>query len=220
MDEAAIGVLAKIDQVMPAKLRKRATSLHSVTVSLPGAHEVPAAHALMQIAGACRDNKKLTIGYADRTGRQSARQIEPVRLAHTGRRWYLVAWDLERQDWRTFRADRIGRIVEPGTHFTPRQLPQDIVKFVSQSISYEPYACRARLKLEGPVAEMTKRIPSWIGALEPLGEQHCVLSIGAPSPEALVAFMLLAGVDFEMLEGKELLPQLRGIARRLGRALA
>ena len=120
MDEAAMGVLAKIDQVMPARLRKRASSLHSVTVSLPAALEMPAADVLMQIAGACRDQKKLTIGYADRAGRPSARQIEPVRLAHTGRRWYLVAWDVDRKDWRTFRADRIGRIVEPGTHFKLR----------------------------------------------------------------------------------------------------
>src|SRR6185503_15370819 len=63
-----MGVLAKIDQVMPARLRKRASSLHSVTVSLPGAQDVPAADALMQIAGACRDQKKLTIDYADRAG--------------------------------------------------------------------------------------------------------------------------------------------------------
>jgi len=220
MDEAAMGVLAKIDQVMPARLRKRASSLHSVTVSLPGAQDVPAADALMQIAGACRDQKKLTIDYADRAGRQTARQIEPVRLAHTGRRWYLVAWDLERKDWRTFRADRIGRVTETGARFTPRKLPHDVVKFVSQSISYEPYACRARLKLAGASGELAKRIPSWIGVLEPLDSQHCVLSVGAPSPEALVAFMLMAGVDFELLDARELLPQLRTVARRLSHALA
>jgi predicted DNA-binding transcriptional regulator YafY len=218
MDEAAIGVLAKIDRVMPARLRKRASSLHSITVSLPGAHEAPAADALMQIAGACRDQKKLTIGYADRSGRESSRRIEPVRLAHTGRRWYLVAWDIERNDWRTFRADRIRRVVEPGTHFTPRKLPRDVVTFVSQSIAYEPYSCRARLKLEGSHGELSKRIASWIGVLEPLDEQHCVLSVGAPSPEALVAFMLMAGVDFQLLDAKELLPQLREIARHLNRA--
>lgn len=131
-----------------------------------------------------------------------------------------VAWDADRKDWRTFRVDRVGKIVEPGTHFTARKLPHDVVKFVSQSISYEPYACRARLKLAGTMTELAKRIPSWIGSLEPLGAQHCVLSVGAPSPETLVAFMLMAGVDFELLEGKELLPQLRTIARRLDRALA
>jgi hypothetical protein len=94
------------------------------------------------------------------------------------------------------------------------------VKFVSQSISYEPYACRARLKLAGASGELAKRIPSWIGALEPLDDHHCVLSVGAPSPEALVAFMLMAGVDFELLDAKELLPQLRTVARRLSQALA
>jgi predicted DNA-binding transcriptional regulator YafY len=220
MDEAAMGVLAKIDQVMPARLRKRASSLHSVTVSLPGVQDVPVADALMQIAGACRDQKKLTIDYADRAGRQTARQIEPVRLAHTGRRWYLVAWDLERKDWRTFRADRIGRVVASGNRFVSRKLPQDVVKFVSQSISYEPYSCRARLKLAGSVGEMAKRIPSWIGMLEPLDAQHCVLSVGAPSPAALAGFMLMAGVDFELLDAQELLPQLRTVARRLSHALA
>jgi len=219
MDVAAIDVLAKIDQVMPARLRKRASSLHAVTVSLPGAHDTPAADALMQIAGACRDQKRLTIGYADRGGRESSRRIEPVRLAHTGRRWYLVAWDLERDDWRTFRADRIRRVVESGAHFTPRKLPQDVVTFVSQSIAYEPYSCRARLKLDGSHADLSKRIPSWIGVLESLDARHCILSVGAPSPEALVAFMLFAGVDFELLDAKELVPQLREIAGRLNRAL-
>jgi predicted DNA-binding transcriptional regulator YafY len=219
MDDAALGVLAKIDQVMPARLRKRASGLHSVTVSLPGGSEGPPADSLMQIAGACRDHKRLTIGYQDRDGRQTSRQIEPARLAHTGRLWYLVAWDTERKDWRTFRVDRIARVVEPGTHFTPRKLPQDVVKFVSQSISYEPYACRARLKLKGPVSALAKRVPSWIGVLEPLDEQHCVLSVGAPSPEALSAFMLMAGVDFQLLDAKELLPRLREVAARFKRGL-
>jgi predicted DNA-binding transcriptional regulator YafY len=219
MDEAAVGVLAKIDQVMPARLRKRASSLHAVTVSLPGVQDVPAAGSLMQIAGACRDHKRLTIGYQDRGGRESSRRIEPVRLAHTGRRWYLVAWDMERDDWRTFRADRISRVSEPGTHFTPRKLPRDVVTFVSQSIAYEPYSCRARLKLKGKQGELAKRIPSWIGVLEPHDAEHCVLSVGAPTPEALVAFMLMAGVDFQLLDAKELLPQLRGISQRLQRAL-
>jgi hypothetical protein len=76
------------------------------------------------------------------------------------------------------------------------------------------------LKLAGSVGEMAKRIPSWIGMLEPLDAQHCVLSVGAPSPEALAAFMLMAGVDFELLDAQELLPQLRTVARRLSHALA
>lgn len=107
-------VLAKIDLVMPARLRKRASGLHSVTVSLPGGSDGPPADALMQIAGACRDHKRLMIGYKDRDGRQTSRQSEPVRLAHTGRLWYPVAWDTERKDWRTLRVDRIGRVVVPG----------------------------------------------------------------------------------------------------------
>jgi predicted DNA-binding transcriptional regulator YafY len=115
MDEAAIGVLAKIDQVMPARLRKRASGLHSITISLPGASNAPAADVLMRIAGACRDQKKLTIHYKDRRDQASARQIEPHRLAHTGRLWYLVAWDAERQDWRTFRVDRMA-LWSPSTH--------------------------------------------------------------------------------------------------------
>ena len=219
MDEAALGVLAKIDQVMPARLRKRASSLHSITLSLPGAGAVPAADTLMQIAGACRDQKKLTIHYTDRDDQASARQVEPHRLAHTGRLWYLVAWDTTRNGWRTFRADRIAKVAARGARFTPRRLPKDAATFVSESIAYEPYAYRARLRLQGSREELARQIPGWLGALEPVDEHNCILSTGAPSAAALLAMMLFVDRDFELLNPRELLPELRKVTARLTHAL-
>lgn len=219
MDEAAAGVLAKIDQVMPARLRKRASALHAVTVTLPGASDVPPADLLMQLAGACRDCKRLTLQYKDRGDKESSRRIEPMRLAHTGRRWYLVAWDGERQGWRTFRADRILRAVATGGRFTPRKLPKDVVSFVSQSIAWEPFRYRVRLKLRGSAAQHARSIPSWTGVVEPLDENSCTLSIGAPAPESLVALMVLAGVDFEVIDAPAL-AELRKVAERLMRGMS
>jgi len=219
MDEAALGVLAKIDQVMPARLRKRASGLHSITVSMPTKRDLPKANVLMQIAGACRDQEKLRLQYRDRADKPSTRHIEPLRLAHTGSVWYLVAWDLDRDDWRTFRVDRISSATATGAQFVPRKLPQDVVTFVSQAISYSPFQYRVRLKIKGSAEELAKRIPSWTGVLEQLDGTSAVLSIGAPTVEALTSLMLFTGSEFEVLEPLDLLPELRKVAERLTRSL-
>jgi len=96
MEETAVGLLAKLDQLLPARLRKRASALHSITVSLASSQAVPSIEVLTRIATACRDHLKLRLNYRDRGGNATARTVEPLRLAHTGHLWYLVAWDAQR----------------------------------------------------------------------------------------------------------------------------
>jgi predicted DNA-binding transcriptional regulator YafY len=161
----------------------------------------------------------LRFAYRDHEGKVSTRQVEPLGLAHTGEsRWYLVAWDIDREAWRTFRVDRVDARPSVGPRFAQRDLPADLATYVSRSISHAPYRYRARIKLRGSAKTLSKQIPSWCGALEPLDEESCVLSTGAGSIEALVCQMVLGGVDFELLEPLELVPQLREIAKRLDRA--
>jgi len=218
MEETSIGLLAKLDQMLPSRLRKRASSLHSVTISITGNTEGPSVDLLTQIATACRDRIKLRLDYRDRAGKASARTVEPLRLAHTGRRWYLVAWDTQREDWRTFRADRIESVASTGPRFKQREFPGDIAKYVSQSISQVPYRYRMQLRLKGSAATLSKQIPSWCGVLEAIDTESCLLSTGAETLEALAAQLALTGAEFEIVGSQDLIPQLRQIADRLYRA--
>jgi len=218
MEEVAVRLLAKLDQLLPSRLRKRASALHSVTISLARPEVAPSIDVLTQIAGACRDHLKLRINYRDRAGNVTWRVVEPLRLAHTGRLWYLVAWDSQRRDWRTFRMDRVARLASTGPQFAPRNFPGDIAEYVSRSIRQVPYRYRMRIKLKGSVTELAKRIPSWCGVLEALDEESCTLSTGADSIEALAAQVVLTGTDFDILDAPELVAELREIAARLDRA--
>ena len=220
MEETSIGLLAKLDQVLPARLRKRASALHSVTITLPGTDTAPAVDVLTRIAAACRDSLKLKLSYQDRSGKPTMRNLEPMRLAHTGRRWYLVAWDQDREDWRTFRVDRVQQVAAVGSQFIPRKFPGDIVAYVSQSIRYTAYTHRVRLKLVGAYDVLRKRVPNWCGQLERLDDEHCSLNMGADSPEMLVTLMVMTGMEFEMLDSHELKPDIRRIVERLARSFA
>jgi len=220
MEETAVRLLAKLDQLLPSRLRKRASALHSVTISLGSSEPAPSIDILTRIAGACRDRMKLRISYRDRVGNVTSRVIEPLRLVHTGRLWYLVAWDSQRSDWRTFRIDRVERLVSTGPQFMAREFPGDIAEYVSRSISQVPYRYRMRIKLKGPVMELAKRIPSWCGVLEALDEESCALSAGADSIEALAAQVVLAGTDFDILDAPEFVAEFRQIVARLDRAIS
>jgi len=219
LEETAMRVLAKIDQILPPRLRPRLSALHSVTVSLDRAAEPIDPEVLTTVAVACRDNLSLRFRYRDRGGKTSVRVVEPVRLAHTGRRWYLAAWDSGRSDWRTFRMDRLQPPLSTGRRFRPREPPEgDVAAYVQRSISYAPYRFRARLALEGSAAKLAERIPPWLGVLEAVDERSCVLSTGGDSLEMVVAQMVMTGVDFELLEPADLAPTLRRFAARLRRA--
>jgi predicted DNA-binding transcriptional regulator YafY len=208
----------KLNQLLPARLRRKVGALHAVTVSVTRSGPVLDAETLATLAAACRDQRQLTLRYQDRNGRASTRTVEPLRLAHTGnRRWYLVAWDLSRGAWRTLRVDRIGSTPTTGASFTPRLPPADVERYVAESISHAPYNLRAKFKLWGSAASLAERMPSWIGVLEPLDAEHSLLSTGAETPEALIFQVMLCGVDFELVEPEDFRPHLHAVAARLAR---
>ncbi len=130
MEETSIGLLAKLDQVLPAGLRRRASALHSVTITMPGSESAPAVDVLTRIAAACRDNLKLKLSY-QRSRRARARHAISSRCDSRtrGRAGISVAWDLDREDWRTFRVDRVQQVSSIGTPFVPRKFPGDIVAY-------------------------------------------------------------------------------------------
>jgi predicted DNA-binding transcriptional regulator YafY len=219
LEDTAVRLLAKLDQLLPARLRRRASALHSVTVSLGSDAALPDADLLTRVAAACRDHETLTFSYQDRSGKAGTRRVEPLGLANLGRRWYLVAWDRQRDDWRTFRVDRIHPPLRTGERFNPRSLPENIASYVSRAISAAPFRHQLKLRLRGSAQQLAEQVPSWCGVLEPLDTQHCQLTTGADSAEFLLAQVAVIGVDFEIIDDAGLLPELRAALARLQRAI-
>lgn len=222
LEEAALRALAKIQQVLPARLRNRAAALQASTVSLT---DYAAANVdpdlLSEIAGACRGLRRIRFRY--RSGDQeTAREVEPYRLVCTPRRWYLLAWDVDKQDWRTFRVDRIQPpLSAPGARFAPRPLPEDdAAAYVSRSITSTPYRYQARILFRAPFDEVAPRTSPTAGRLEPVDAQSCMFHAGSDSLTELAVHVAIKGVEFEVLEPPELIPVLREVAGRLDRAAA
>src|SRR5438105_8151897 len=136
IEEAAVRALVKLEQVLPAHLRRRVAALGSATFTLPVAGPTVDPQHLTVIAAACRDSQCLRFGYHSRDGADSRREVEPHSLVNLGRRWYLVAWDRRREDWRTFRIDRLDRPASTGVRFAPRSLPAaDAAAYVEERIT-------------------------------------------------------------------------------------
>jgi predicted DNA-binding transcriptional regulator YafY len=216
-DDVALRVLAKLDQLLPKRLRRRLSALPAVTVSLVNPESTVSLSILAAVAAACRDQVQLRFSYRDMRGAASTRLVEPMRLVHTGRRWYLAAWDVERGDWRTFRIDRVQHQprLTTAARFVPRQPPEDFATMVSKSIRSWSYRYQARLRVRGSAAELQSRLPPWAGAIEPLDDGHCVVTVGGDSHEMLAAMIVHAGVEFSLIEPQELAQPMREIAARL-----
>ncbi|WP_369937707.1 helix-turn-helix transcriptional regulator [Xanthomonas tesorieronis] len=201
LEDTALRVLAKLDPLLPARVRQRAGALQAVTLSLG---QAPAAdtQVLIGIASACRDRRLLGFGYRDHAGRSSQRLIEPLRLVNYGRRWYLLGWDRARADWRTFRAERIVPPLQPGETIALRLPPRDPAAMVRDAIQHSPLPQQFGLsvRLRGSVAELGPRIPSWCGTLEAEQDGHCRLSMLADALPWLAAQLLTLGVPFASLQ--------------------
>jgi predicted DNA-binding transcriptional regulator YafY len=219
MEESGLRALAKLEQVMPARLRRRARGLHSAFAPLRVAGPPIDADRLSTLANACRDEVCVTFNYTTKDGRSDRRNGEPHALVSTGSRWYLVCWDRRRSDWRTFRVDRIEGRITTGTRFLPRPIPGgDAAAFVSRSVSTTQYAIQARLILHAPIERMKQYISPLTGQLARLDDARCLLECGAHSAEWIAIHLAAFDVEFEVLKPPELGAQLREMAARLLRS--
>lgn len=219
LEEASVRALGKLEQVLPQRLRRRVSALHSVSVRLGDAGPSFDAAALAVLANACRDSETLHFEYSSHQGTASERAVEPYRLVHTRYRWYLLAYDLEREAWRTFRVDRIGARPAPGRRFKPRPLPsEDVAAYVSQSVSTDAYRFRARVTVHASARVVSERLSGVAGRIEELDSERCVVHTGGESLEGLAFHLGFLGFDFEVHEPQELIEHLRRLAERLARA--
>jgi predicted DNA-binding transcriptional regulator YafY len=220
IEETAVRALVKLEQVLPAHLRRRVRALASATITLPIASPTVDPQHLTVIAGACRDCECLRFGYRSRDGTDSRREAEPHSLVNHGRRWYLVAWDRGRGDWRTFRVDRLTKPGSTARRFTPRTLPaKDAAAYVEQSISGARHRFEARVTLHASAAEIRSRVPMYWGAIEPIDAGTCQYRTSDDDLRWLALRVLMLGVDFEVHQPPELVDHLQAMAVRLGRAV-
>jgi predicted DNA-binding transcriptional regulator YafY len=219
LEEASVRALLKLEQVLPPRLRHRMAALHSFIVPLRGRDPTVDAELLSAIAGACRDHDGIRFNYSYRAGAPTVRVVEPHRLVHTGYRWYLVAWDTTRKDWRTFRIDRIEGKLKTSTRFKPRKPPEgDFGAYLSKSLASIPYPYRARVTLRAPVEALAKHIPASAGVLEAIDNHSCMLRTGSHSLEGITIHLMMLGVDFRVHEPAQLIDHLRQLSERLARA--
>jgi len=221
IEETAVQALVKLEQVLPSNLRRRVQALGSAMISPPvGGPTVDPQH-LTVIAAACRDSECLRFAYTGRDGTHTRREVEPHSLVNFGRRWYLVAWDRRRADWRSFRVDRLARPASTGIRFTARELPsKDAASYVNQSIIGAPHRYEARLTLHAPADQLSGRVPAHWGTLEPVDERTCEYRTGDDDLGWLAQRVSMLPVDFDVHEPPELIERLQALAARLERATA
>jgi predicted DNA-binding transcriptional regulator YafY len=222
IEETSVRALAKLENVLPARLRRRVSAVADYTVPIPPDSPAPAVDpmVLITLASACRDHEQLRFDYRSHDGTSTIRSVEPHRLVSWGRKWYLVAWDTDRGDWRTFRVDRIEPRTPAGPGFTPRELPEggDVAAYVARGVSSSGFRFQARVTVHAPAAVVAARINPAVGTVEPIDEHSCVLVTGADSVETVAVYIGLLDLDFNVSEPPELVARLQTLADRYHRA--
>ncbi len=218
IEETSIRALVKLEQVLPSHLRRRVNALGSVLSTLPASGPMVDPQALTTIASACRDRERLRFAYRSRDATDSRRHVEPLSLVNLGRRWYLVAWDCEREDWRTFRVDRLQRPAATGARFQARTLPgKDPAAYVAANLRASPSRYQARVTVHAPAAELEARPYLW-GTVQPAGADRCEYRTSDDSLDWLAMRIGMLGYDFEVHEPPELVERFARLADRFGRA--
>jgi predicted DNA-binding transcriptional regulator YafY len=189
IEETSVRAMAKLEQVLPDRLRRRVTAVHGTVVALRwGSNGGPQVDpsALAVIGQACRDHEEIRFEYQRRDGEASRRLVEPHQLVSTGRRWYLLAWDVRREDWRTFRVDRLTEARLAGGRFTPRAIPGgDAAAFVARSISNMPTRFRVEVLVRATRDAVMMSAYQVGGEVEELGDGRCRVRMGADSVDLL-----------------------------------
>ena len=221
VDEASVRALAKLEQVLPSRLRHRVSTLQAATTPLTsgdGASIAP--ETLTVMASTVAGRERLRFAYRAGDGTESRRVTEPYRLVSTGRRWYLVAYDLDRADWRTFRVDRVSELFATGTRFAPRELPTgSAAEYLRESLYGRQETYEFTATFEAPADFVAARLPAWLGAPEPLGDRRCRLRATAgDSVEWLAVRLAMVDCEFTVQEPDELVRCVRDLGGRLVRA--
>lgn len=223
--ESSVRALAKLTGVMPPRLRRRVEAVRTMT-DAPGWGDGATAvdpGALIAVAQACRDDERLRFGYTAADAHVTARHVEPLRLVRLGRRWYLVAYDLDRHDWRSFRLDRMADPVATGARFRPRELPAaDAASFVRAGIGSLPTPYLVEALVRAPAEQVRGLIGRWAEVID-TGADHaggCLVRMRADSLEWPAMALGRVGAEFTVLGPTEMREYLRDWGGRFARAVS
>jgi predicted DNA-binding transcriptional regulator YafY len=211
--EASLRALNKVEQVLPSRLRHRVDALERAMLALPvtGGPTVDAA-VLTAVSAAIRATESLRFDYVGHDGAESRRSVEPHRLVSWGRRWYLVGWDADRVDWRTFRADRMTLRTPNGPRFAHREPPDgDLTAYLKRTMGHEMWPLRSRLKVHAAAAELEGRVQ---GILTAIDDETCRLELASDSYDMVVFVLSMLDVAFEVESPPELAERLRVLSSR------
>ncbi|WP_404383615.1 YafY family transcriptional regulator [Knoellia locipacati] len=216
LEETSVQALTKVVALMPPRLRRRMDALASQTDTPGPWSRGPSVDAgvLTTLAQACRDDESVTFGYEARDAEPTHRRVEPHRLVSLGRRWYLVGWDRDRQDWRSFRVDRVSAPALTGQRFRPRDLPaEDAVAFVQSGFRRIPHRYAVRVRVAAPAERVGWAVGRW-GEVTATGEGTCLLEMGVDSLDWPVMVLAQVGAMFEVESPDELRTACAETARR------
>ncbi|MFC9650779.1 MULTISPECIES: helix-turn-helix transcriptional regulator [unclassified Streptomyces] len=211
--DAALRALTKLDRVLPIRLRHEVRALSGSVEFFGGGRAPVDPEVLMTLARACRDEVEAGFGYpsGDEVRR---RRVEPHRLVASDRRWYLLAYDLDRDDWRSFRVDRMTEVSARTWRFRPREAP-DAAAYVQEGVASRVYRHQARFLVHAPADTVRARIPASAAVVRGRGSERCEVLSGAGDLDYVLTRVLLLGHDFEVLDPPELGDRCRALAERL-----
>lgn len=220
IEETAVRALVKLEQILPAHLRRRVQALQHATATLPARPGGPSVdpQILTTLAATTRDHERVRFLYSGRDGERSRRDVEPHALVTIGRRWYLVAWDPQRDAWRTFRVDRVDRPQATGARFKPRKIPGgDAAEYVNENLRSYTYKHEARVTFHAPAAQIARR--AWFdpAVLVDQGER-CEYTTSDDDLQWLALRIIGVGVDFDVDGPPALLEHLAAMGERISRA--
>jgi predicted DNA-binding transcriptional regulator YafY len=219
IEETSLRALAKLEQVLPSRLRHRVAAVGRSTVRVDAPAPVVDAATLLHIAETIRRHERLRFDYRSGDGAASLREVEPHALVSWGRRWYLVAWDVRRDDWRTFRVDRLAPKAVTGPAFPPRDPPEgDVTTYMERQLAVRTWPFQAVVTLHVPAEEVADRLWLGMGSLEAIDGTSCRIQVGAESPDNLAWLVASIGVDFTVTDPPELVAAVAALGGRCVRA--
>lgn len=211
--DAALRALTKLDRVLPIRLRHEVRALSGSVRSFRTGRTPVDPEVLMTLARACRDEVEADFDYPSGS-EVTGRRVEPYRLVASDRRWYLLAYDLDRDDWRSFRVDRMTAVSARTWHFRPRAAP-DAATYVQESVASRVYPHQARFLVHAPADTVRAQLPASAAVVRPRGDERCEILSGGGNLDFVLMHVVLLGHEFQVLDPPELAERCHALARRL-----
>ncbi|MGB7237722.1 MAG: YafY family protein [Rhodococcus sp. (in: high G+C Gram-positive bacteria)] len=212
--ESSLRALTKLRQVMPSRIRHRLDALRIDVVERPPRSAVDAS-ILSVVAGVCHNRERLRFDYRTHDGTEARREVEPYSLVRAGARWYLLGWDLMREDWRSFRVDRLQPKIPTGPRFSPRELPAGgAAAFVAAGIDRAFSQVQARIKLHASIQTIAPMVDEEWGTLESSGDDACIIILSGDSLPSIARWLSAFDTDFTVLDPPELRDECARMAER------